>query len=114
MLNIRKSAKFVNPFARNLTKRHFAIFKLDMYVKFKKLRFKNFLSYGNGWTELEFSNKLCIINAQNGSGKSTIIDAISHLVVERQVSRPRTVEEITALSYQSRRFLFTSHATVRI
>ena len=51
-----------------------------MYVKFKKLRFKNFLSYGNGWTELEFSNKLCIINAQNGSGKSTIIDAISFVL----------------------------------
>jgi DNA repair exonuclease SbcCD ATPase subunit len=48
-----------------------------MYIKFKSIKFKNFLSYGNGWTTLNFNNKLNLINAQNGAGKSTIIDAIS-------------------------------------
>lgn len=51
-----------------------------MHVNFKKIKFRNFLSYGNCWTELEFNNKLNIINAQNGSGKSTIIDAISFVL----------------------------------
>lgn len=48
-----------------------------MFVKFEKLKFKNILSYGNKWTELDFSNGLNLIKAQNGSGKSTILDAIN-------------------------------------
>ena len=51
-----------------------------MYVKFNKLKFKNFLSYGNGWTVLEFNPRLNIISAKNGSGKSAIIDAISFVL----------------------------------
>ena len=51
-----------------------------MYIKFNTLKFKNFLSYGNGWTVLDFNNKLNFINAQNGSGKSTIVDAISFVL----------------------------------
>lgn len=48
-----------------------------MFVKFEKLKFKNILSYGNKWTELDFSGGLNLIKAQNGSGKSTILDAIN-------------------------------------
>ena len=51
-----------------------------MYVKFKKIRFRNFMSYGNGWTEVNFGSKLTIINAVNGSGKSSIVDAISFVL----------------------------------
>lgn len=48
-----------------------------MFVEFEQIRFKNILSYGNRWTTLEFSNGLNLIKAQNGSGKSTILDAIN-------------------------------------
>lgn len=48
-----------------------------MFVDFKKIKFKNVLSYGNNWTELDFKSGLNLIKAQNGSGKSTILDAIN-------------------------------------
>lgn len=48
-----------------------------MFVEFKQIRFRNILSYGNRWTTLDFSNGLNLIKAQNGSGKSTILDAIN-------------------------------------
>lgn len=51
-----------------------------MYVKFNKLKFKNFLSYGNGWTVIDFNPRLNLISARNGSGKSAIIDAISFVL----------------------------------
>lgn len=48
-----------------------------MFVDFKKIRFRNILSYGNAFTEMEFKKGLNLIKAQNGSGKSTILDAIN-------------------------------------
>lgn len=51
-----------------------------MYVKFNKIKFRNFMSYGNGWTEIIFNSKLNIINAVNGSGKSSVVDAISYVL----------------------------------
>lgn len=50
-----------------------------MFVNYKKLRFKNILSYGNSWTELNFKNGLNLIEASNGSGKSTILDALCYV-----------------------------------
>lgn len=49
-----------------------------MFVDFERIRFKNILSYGNKWTELDFHSGLNLIKAQNGSGKSTILDAINY------------------------------------
>lgn len=48
-----------------------------MFVSFKKIKFRNILSYGNSWTEFEFKPGLNLIKAQNGSGKSAIIDAMT-------------------------------------
>lgn len=48
-----------------------------MFVEFNKIKFKNILSYGNKFEELEFNKGMNLIRATNGSGKSSIIDAIS-------------------------------------
>lgn len=48
-----------------------------MYVEFKKLRFKNILSYGNSFTEVDFQKGINLIKAANGSGKSTMLDAMT-------------------------------------
>ena len=48
-----------------------------MHVEFQSIKFRNILSYGNKWTEMNFSSGLNLIKASNGSGKSTILDAIN-------------------------------------
>lgn len=46
-------------------------------IIFKKVRLKNFRSFGNQWNEVELDrNPLTLISAPNGSGKSTILMAI--------------------------------------
>ena len=48
-------------------------------IIFTKIRWKNFLSYGNHWTEVDLNqNKSSLIVGENGSGKSTILDALSY------------------------------------
>lgn len=48
-----------------------------MYVEFKRLSFSNILSYGAAGAEIEFKNGFNTISAVNGSGKSTILDALT-------------------------------------
>ena len=48
-------------------------------IKFEKIRWKNFLSTGNSFTEIDLtSSKSTLIIGQNGSGKSTMLDALSY------------------------------------
>ena len=48
-------------------------------IKFSKIRWKNFLSYGNTFTEIDLTkNKSTLIIGQNGAGKSTMLDALSY------------------------------------
>lgn len=48
-----------------------------MFITFNILRFKNFLSYGNSFTEIVLDSHTCtIISGKNGEGKSTALDAI--------------------------------------
>ena len=48
-------------------------------IKFLKIRWKNFLSYGNTFTEIDLTkNKSTLIIGQNGAGKSTMLDALSY------------------------------------
>lgn len=47
-------------------------------IIFKKVRFKNFLSYGNTFTEIDLNkDKTTLSVGKNGFGKSTFIDAIT-------------------------------------
>lgn len=46
-------------------------------ITFSKIRFRNFLSSGNNFTEIDFeSSKTTLIVGTNGSGKSTLLDAL--------------------------------------
>ena len=43
-------------------------------ILFKTLRWKNFLSTGNNWSELDFlKDKTTLVVGHNGAGKSTML-----------------------------------------
>ena len=47
-------------------------------ITFKKIRYRNFVSTGNTFTELSFTDSSStLISGENGSGKSTILDALT-------------------------------------
>ena len=64
-------------------------------IKFKTIRWKNFLSTGNHWTEVkldEFDNSIII--GTNGAGKSTILDALTFALFSkpyRKINKPQLV-----------------------
>jgi len=48
-------------------------------IEFKHVKFKNFLSYGNNWAEINLdSTETTLIKGTNGNGKSTFLDAITY------------------------------------
>ena len=50
-------------------------------ITFKTVRYKNFLSTGNTFTEIDLnSNKTTLVVGQNGAGKSTLLKAIMCLI----------------------------------
>jgi len=53
-------------------------------IKFKKIRYRNFLSTGQHWTEIDFlkSNTNLIIGI-NGAGKSTMLDALTFVLFNK-------------------------------
>ena len=49
-----------------------------MSIQFKSVRWRNFLSTGNNWTHVPLDhNRSTLIVGENGSGKSTMLDALS-------------------------------------
>lgn len=47
-------------------------------IKFKSIKWKNFLSTGDTWTEVDLNRaKTTLIVGENGAGKSTLLDALS-------------------------------------
>ena len=47
-------------------------------ITFQKIKWKNFLSTGNNWTEIDFQKyNTNLIIGTNGSGKSTMLDALT-------------------------------------
>ena len=67
-------------------------------IKFQKLRFKNFLSTGNSFTEIDFINSpTTLVVGHNGAGKSTMLDALSFGLFgkpHRKISKAQLVNSI--------------------
>jgi len=68
-------------------------------ILFEKLRWKNLLSTGNIFTELDLNKvNTTLIVGENGAGKSTILDALSFSLFGkpfRKINKPQLVNTIT-------------------
>ena len=67
-------------------------------IKFQNLRYKNFISSGNYWTEinLDDSNSTLIVG-HNGAGKSTILDALTFVLFNkpfRKINKGQLVNSV--------------------
>jgi DNA repair exonuclease SbcCD ATPase subunit len=71
-----------------------------MATIFKKIKWKNFLSTGDEFTNIEFQkNPITLITGANGSGKSTLIDAIAFVLFgkpHRNINKPQLVNSVNA------------------
>jgi len=67
-------------------------------ILFKKIRFKNFLSTGNQYTEIDFTkNKTNLIVGTNGAGKSTVLDALTFSLFGkpfRKINKPQLINSV--------------------
>lgn len=67
-------------------------------IKFKTIRWKNFLSTGNAFTEIKLDRSpSTLIVGENGSGKSTLLDAITFALFNkpfRNISKPQLINSI--------------------
>lgn len=65
---------------------------------FKKLRYKNFLSSGDSFTEINFlANNTNLIIGTNGAGKSTILDALTFVLFNkpfRKINKPQLINSV--------------------
>ena len=64
-------------------------------ITFKKIRYKNFLSAGNQFTEINFQKSSTnLIIGTNGAGKSTMLDALTFVLFNkpfRKINKPQLV-----------------------
>ena len=67
-------------------------------IVFEKIRWKNFLSTGNDFTEVQLNKSpTTLIVGQNGAGKSTLLDALSFALFgkpHRNINKPQLVNSI--------------------
>jgi DNA repair exonuclease SbcCD ATPase subunit len=67
-------------------------------ILFKKIRWKNFLSTGNSWTEMNFTDySTNLIIGTNGAGKSTVLDALTFSLFGkpfRKINKPQLVNSV--------------------
>ena len=64
-------------------------------IIFKKIKWKNFLSTGNNWSEIDFQkNSTNLIIGTNGAGKSTVLDALTFVLFNkpfRKINKPQLI-----------------------
>ena len=67
-------------------------------ILFESIRYKNFLSSGNYFTEIDLNkNKSTLVVGHNGAGKSTVLDALSFALFgkpHRKISKNQLVNSI--------------------
>jgi len=67
-------------------------------ITFRNIRFRNFLSTGNNWTEIDFDKfKTTLVVGHNGAGKSTMLDALAFSLFgkpHRNINKPQLVNTI--------------------
>jgi DNA repair exonuclease SbcCD ATPase subunit len=67
-------------------------------IYFKNLRFKNFLSFGEQWTEIQLDRSpTTLVTGPNGAGKSTFLDALTFALYNkpfREINKPQLVNSV--------------------
>ena len=67
-------------------------------IKFKNIRYKNFLSSGNNFTDIQLDrNPSTLIIGENGAGKSTMLDALTFSLFGkpfRNINKPQLINSI--------------------
>lgn len=69
-----------------------------MYIVFESIKWKNFLSTGNNFTEIKLNrSKNTLIVGSNGAGKSTLLDALCFLLFGkafRNINKPNLINSV--------------------
>ena len=67
-------------------------------IHFSNVRWKNFLSTGNTWTEFQLDrNATTLVIGENGAGKSTVLDALCFGLFNkpfRKINKPQLVNSV--------------------
>jgi DNA repair exonuclease SbcCD ATPase subunit len=68
-------------------------------LKFLNLKYKNFLSSGNYWTEINFiKNNSTLVIGKNGAGKSTFLDALTFVLFNKPFRKINKIQLVNNLN----------------